>query len=166
MKKTAAWAAAAMMAGALLTATGSAQAEASTGSVRAVDTAHSSKRVAGRYCLANDWGTSRVSAKPCNPSDQGQQWVVSGHQIALAHARAYCLANTWETPEVAVKPCSSGDQGQYWNVSGQQVSLNFAPAYCLANAWGTPAVSTKPCAASDNGQHWVIFNDQISLALA
>lgn len=165
MKHTAAWAAAAMLAAALLTGTGPAHADAPTGIAPAADTAHSSTRLAGRYCLANDWGTPKVSMKPCSPSDPGQQWVVSGHQIALANARNYCLANTWGTPAVSTKPCNTNDEGQYWDVSGQQISLNFAPAYCLANAWETPNVSTKPCDTSDRGQHWVVFNDQISLAL-
>ncbi|MGV9758550.1 ricin-type beta-trefoil lectin domain protein [Streptomyces tricolor] len=166
MKKTAALAAAATLAATLLTGIGSARADVLTGSTRAAETAHSATRAAGRYCLANDWGTPKVSVKPCNASDQGQHWVVSGHQIALANARSYCLANTWGIPEISVRPCSATDQGQYWDVKGQQISLNFAPAYCLANAWGAPAVSTKPCDTSDQGQHWVIFNDQVSLALA
>ncbi|MFF3505716.1 ricin-type beta-trefoil lectin domain protein [Streptomyces sp. NPDC003247] len=166
MKNTAAWAAAATLAATLLTGIGSAQADVSTGGARAADTAHSSTRAAGRYCLANDWGSPKVSTKPCDASDRGQHWAVSGHQIALANARDYCLANTWGSPEVSTRPCSPSDQGQYWNISGQQISLNFAPAYCLTNTWGTPDVSTKPCDASDPGQHWVIFNDQISLALA
>ncbi|WP_330294361.1 ricin-type beta-trefoil lectin domain protein [Streptomyces sp. NBC_00503] len=123
-------------------------------------------RAPGLYCLANAWGTPKVSTKPCDPKDQGQHWTVSGHQIALTNAPAYCLANTWNASDVSTKPCDPKDQGQYWNVSGQQIALAYAPAYCFANAWSTPNVSTKPCDTKDQGQHWVIFKDQISLAAA
>ncbi|MFD8142234.1 ricin-type beta-trefoil lectin domain protein [Streptomyces sp. NPDC059708] len=136
-----------------------------TGQAGAATATEQAARVPGRYCLANAWGTPNLSSKPCDTADQGQHWVLSGHQISLAGARAYCLANTWGTSTVSTKPCDPNEQGQYWNVSGQAISLNFAPAYCFANAWGTPNVSTKPCDTSDPGQHWVIFNDQISLAL-
>ncbi|MFE2044709.1 ricin-type beta-trefoil lectin domain protein [Streptomyces sp. NPDC059477] len=119
----------------------------------------------GLYCLANAWGTPDVSSQPCDASDPGQRWTVSGNQISLTDAPGYCLANTWGTPDVSSQPCDPNSEGQYWDVTGQQISLNYAPAYCLANAWGTPDVSSQPCDTSDPGQHWVVFKDQISLAL-
>ncbi|KDN84312.1 ricin-type beta-trefoil lectin domain protein [Kitasatospora cheerisanensis] len=132
----------------------------------AADTGRASTRTPGLYCLANAWGTTGISSKPCDGSDKGQHWKLSGQQIALSNAPAYCLANTWNATDISSKACAPGDQGQYWTVAGQQISLTFAPAYCLANAWGTATVSTKPCDTSDPGQHWVVFNEQISLALA
>ncbi|MER5766217.1 ricin-type beta-trefoil lectin domain protein [Streptomyces sp. NPDC001985] len=127
--------------------------------------APTAQQAPGQYCLANAWGTPDISSQPCDTSDPGQRWTVSGNQISLTDAPGYCLANAWGTPDISTKPCDPTDEGQYWDVEGQQISLNYASAYCLANAWGTPDVSSQPCDTNDPGQHWVVFKDQISLAL-
>ena len=92
----------------------------------AADTAQASPRTPGLHCLANAWNTPNIGTRPCNPSDLGQHWTLSGQQITLTFAPAYCLANAWQTPSVGTKPCNAADPGQHWVVFDDQISLALA----------------------------------------